>query len=169
MIRRLSHLALAIMLCSTAVACGGADDGEEPATVRIENDFDNPQFDAQPPWTICNAHYLGAEFGPITRGEVSDPQEVEAGVGRVLMVGSFADPECNPENTLPLATPAEEEVVPGQERTIAINLPNHKGPCPPREDIEPIDRESYERISELYPEYDFEPYDSREQNTQCQE
>jgi hypothetical protein len=69
---------------------------------------------------------------------------------------------------LPLASRQEEEVVPGQVRTIALNAPNHQGPCPP-EGIEPIPESLYDRILELWPEYGFEPYASRTENAQCAE
>jgi hypothetical protein len=144
--------------------CGAGEEGV--ATVEIKNDFNNPEMDFQPPWTICESYYLGQEFGQIGIGETSEPEEVDAGLDYVLMVAAWDDPTCAPENCLPIASKNEEEVVGGQTRTIAINLPNHQGPCPP-EGVPPIPREQYERILDLWPEYEFEPYDQRTENTQC--
>jgi hypothetical protein len=146
--------------------CGAGEEGV--ATVQIKNDFDNPEMDFNPPWTICEAYYLGAEFGPVDIGETSAAQEVDPGLDYVLMVAAWDDPTCAPENCLPIASKNEEEVVSGQTRTIAINLPNHQGPCPP-EGVPPIPREQYERILELWPDYDFKPYDERTENPQCLE
>ncbi len=156
-------------LASFAVLHGCSDDESGPgvAYVRLENDFDNPEMAFNPPWTICKSSYMGVEFGPLGIGEASEEKEVEPGLDYVLMVASWDDPECNPEHCLPIATRNEEEVVEGQHRTIYINLPNHQGPCPP-EGVQPIPRESYDRILALWPEYGFESYDHRTDNAQCQ-
>jgi len=168
MLRALRTVALIAAIVGPAtVGCG--DDGAGSAQVAIENDFDNPTFDAQPPWTICDAWFQGTYFGLIPRGERSEVMDVEPGVGLVYMVAAFADPTCAPENTLPLATVMDEEAIAGVERTVFINLPNHRGPCPPRMDIPPIPEDSYDRVLELFPDYAFEPYADRGQNPQCLE
>lgn len=165
---RILLLAAVLVLAGSLglTACG--EDSDEPATVRLHNDFDNPEMSFQPPWTICDASYRGVEFGGVQQGEVSDAKEVEPGLDYVLMVAAWNDPDCNAENCLPLASKEEEEVVAGQERTISISLPNHQGPCPP-EGVAPIPEATYERIRSLYPEYGFEPYADRTQNPQCQD
>lgn len=162
-IRHLSSLALAAALLASA---GCESDQEDPAYVTIHNDFDNPEMSYNPPWTICDSYYAGTFFGKVGIGEMSEEKEVEPGVNHVLFVAAWDDPECNPENCLPIATRNEEEVVPGQHRTIAINMPNHQGPCPP-EGISPIPQELYDRILELWPEYGFLPYDQRTENAEC--
>lgn len=160
-------ISLTLAACLAALSCVACDDGSDgPATVSIKNDFDNPEMDFQPPWTLCEVSYLGVDFGGVAIGETSEPQEVEPGLDYVLMVAAWDDPTCAPENCLPIASKNEEEVVGGQTRTISINLPNHQGPCPP-EGVPPIPQEQYERILELWPQYDFEPYEERTQNTQC--
>ncbi len=148
------------------VACGGDD--SDIATVRLTNDFNNAEMDFQPPWTICESSYLDTEFGLVGIGETSSEMEVVPGLDYVLMVAAWDDPTCSPENCLPIASKSEEEVVPGQTRTIAINLPNHQGPCPP-EGVAPIPQAQYERILELWPAYGFKPYDNRTENPQCSE
>jgi hypothetical protein len=142
----------------------GQDDGL--ALVQIKNDFSNPEMDFQPPWTICESSYLGVEFGQVGTGETSAKQEVAPGLDYVLMVAAWDDPTCAAANCLPIASRNEEEVVDGQTRSIAINLPNHQGPCPP-EGVQPIPRELYDRILALWREYSFKPYDQRTENTQC--
>lgn len=150
-----------------AVAVAGCETGTESATVQIQNDFNNPAVEGfKPPWTICRATYLGVEFGRIGIGETSAPQKVVPGLDYVLMVAAWDDPECHPENCLPIASKNEEEVVDGQTRIIAIGKPNHQGPCPP-EGVPPIPETVYNRILELYPEYGFKPYAQRTENTQC--
>ncbi|MGC9043051.1 MAG: hypothetical protein ACP5KG_04265 [Myxococcota bacterium] len=139
---------------------------QNPAYVKIKNDFNNPEMERRPPWTICKANYRGVEFGKIGLGETSDEKEVEAGLDYVLMVAAWNDPDCNPEHCLPIASKNEEEVVKGQHRVININAPNHQGPCPP-EGVKPIPEELYNKILQLYPEYNFKPYSERTQNTQC--
>jgi hypothetical protein len=157
---------LASCTLSLLVACG--DDAEDlgSATVAIENDFDNDEFDRKPPWTICEAHYGGTDFGKIAIGDRSEEKAVAAGLDFVLMVAAWDDPSCAKEHALPIASRNEEEVVDGQSRTIFINLPNHQGPCPP-EGVQPIPQDLYDRILSLWPEYGFLPYDQRTQNTQC--
>lgn len=149
------------------IGCGS--DSEDPAKVRIENDFDNTTFERQPPWTICDASYGGAFWTDIGIGETSEPAEATPGLDHVLMVAAWEDPTCAPEHCLPLASKNEEETIAGQERTIVINVPNHQGPCPPEAlGIEGIPQDLYDRILELWPDYGFLPYAQRRQNPQCQ-
>lgn len=159
-----SMLALSLMCAGMLSACGGEDEG--PALVKIKNDFNNPEMERKPPWTICKSSYLGIEFGKIGIGETSEEKEVVPGLDYVLMVAAWDDPTCAPENCLPIASRNEEEVVDGQTRTIAINLANHQGPCPP-EGVAPIPEAQYNRILHLWPESGFKPYAERMQNTQC--
>ena len=149
-----------------AAGCNDDDDQVEAATVRIQNDFDNPELDFQPPWTICESSYRGVEFGHIEIGDTSEAQKVPPGLDHVLMVAAWDDPSCAKENCLPIASKNEEEVVDGQSRTIAINMPNHQGPCPP-EGVPPIPEAQYERILDLWPEYDFLSYEDRAENPEC--
>lgn len=144
--------------------CGG--DGTGTAVVAIDNDFDNPALARQPPWTICEASYLGVDFGRIARGETSAERELSPGLDYVLMVAAWNDPSCDPAHCLPLASKQEEEVVDGQRRTIAINLANHQGPCPP-EGVPPLPEAQYQRILERWPAFGFKPYAERSQNPQC--
>jgi hypothetical protein len=144
--------------------CPAEDAGS--AHVRIQNDFNNPAMSFQPPWTICKSSYLDVEFGKIDLGATSTEQEVVPGLDYVLLVAAWDDPTCSPENCLPLASKNEEEVVDGQTRTIALNLPNHQGPCPPT-GVEPIPEALYERIRTLWPEFGFLPYAQRTENPQC--
>jgi hypothetical protein len=160
--RRIAAAALAASL----LAVGCSDEGEA-AWVAIHNDFDNPEMDFNPPWTICESFYGGAELGQIAIGETSEELEVTPGLENVLMVAAWDDPSCAAEHCLPIASSSEEEVVPGQHRVIDINMPNHQGPCPP-EGVEPIPQALYDQILELWPDYGFEPYDSRAENPQCQ-
>ena len=162
---RLFVTLLGVALVAAAAGCG-SDDGA--ALVQIKNDFNNPEMDFQPPWTICESSYLDVEFGQVGTGETSAKQEVAPGLDHVLMVAAWNDPTCAAENCLPIASRNEEEVVDGQTRTIAINLPNHQGPCPP-EGVQPIPREQYDRILDLWREYDFKLYDQRTENAQCLE
>ena len=157
---------LSLGLLSAVVGCGSDEDGV--ATVQIKNDFNNPEMDFQPPWTICESAYLDVEFGSIGTGETSEAQEVVPGLDYVLMVAAWDDPTCAPEHCLPIASKNEEEVVDGQTRIIAINLPNHQGPCPP-EGVPPIPQAQYDRILELWPAYNFKPYAERAENPQCLE
>lgn len=155
---------LGTLIVVMSAGCGGEGDGT--ALVQIKNDFDNPAIDVQPPWTICRSSYLGVAFGTIGIGETSETREVVPGLDHVLMVGAWDDPTCAPERCLPLASRNEEEVVDGQTRIVSINMPNHQGPCPP-EGVQPVSRELYERILQLWPEYDFKPYDQRLENPKC--
>jgi len=166
-VARNPRLSLATALGAAACAawsCGTEEDGS--GRVQLKNDFDNPEMTFQPPWTICESSYGGVEFGKIETGATSAEHEVPAGLDYVLMVAAWDDPTCAPENCLPIASKNEEEVVDGQTRTIAINLPNHQGPGPP-EGVAPIPQELYDRILALWPEFDFEPYAQRTENTQC--
>ena len=162
--RFLHPIPLAFLLL-VSVGCDSNDD-DGMATVRLQNDFENPEMDFQPPWTICASSYRGVEFGKLLAGEVSEPKEVAPGLDYVLMIGAWNDTTCAPEHCLPIASKNEEEVVDGQTRTIAINLPNHQGACPP-EGVPPIPEAQYERILELWPSYDFTPYEERTHNAQC--
>lgn len=142
----------------------GVDAGK--ARVSIKNDFNNPQMSFQPPWTICQSSYLGADFGKLGTGEASVEKEVTPGLDYVLMVAAWKDPTCSAAHALPIASATEEEVVSGQTRTIAINLANHQGACPP-EGVAPIPEAQYNRIVQLWPDFGFKPYADRTQNTQC--
>lgn len=159
-----SLLVLTLMSAGTLSACGGTDDGS--ALVKIDNDFDNPEMAFQPPWTICQSSYLGVDFGTLGTGEASAEKEVTPGLDYVLMVAAWEDPTCAPDNCLPIASMNEEEVVDGQSRTIAINLANHQGACPP-EGVAPIPQAQYDRILQLWPDFGFKPYSERTQNAQC--
>ena len=160
------HIVFYLLLIFTLAACGS--ESEDPATVSIQNDFDNPNFERQPPWTICKAHYRGATFENIGIGETSESREADAGLDYVFMVCAWEDPSCAVEHCLPIASKNEEETIAGQERTIVINVPNHQGPCPPEAlGIPPISEELYNEILDLWPEYDFKPYDQRTENPQC--
>jgi hypothetical protein len=160
---RLLPLPFALVL---AAVSGCSSDEEGNAAVQLKNDFDNPEMPRKPPWTICESSYLGVEFGKIAIGETSEARTVTPGLDNVLMVAAWDDPTCTPSKCLPIASRQEEEVVSGQTRTIAINMPNHQGPCPP-EGIPPIPQALYDRILALWPDYDFKPYAERTQNTQC--
>ena len=155
---------LSFLCLALAAGCGGEDEGA--GMVQIKNDFNNPEMDFQPPWTICEASYLDTEFGQVDIGETSAEWEVIPGLDYVLMVAAWDDPTCAVENCLPIASRNEEEVVDGQSRTIAINLPNHQGPCPP-EGVQPIPQDLHDRILALWPEYNFKPYEQRTENPQC--
>ena len=161
---RLHLMPLALLLVAT-VGCE-TDDDEALATVQLKNDFNNPEMDFQPPWTLCESSYRGVEFGKLLAGKISEPEKVAPGLDFVLMIAAWDDTSCAFEHCLPLASKNEEEVVQGQTRTIAINLPNHQGACPP-EGVPPIPQAQYDRILELWPEYDFLPYEHRTENTQC--
>jgi hypothetical protein len=165
--KRIIIACLALAVSSLSIIGCNEDDEEDVAFVTIHNDFDNPEMDFNPPWTICEAYYGGTEFGGVGIGETSEELEVTPGIDNVLMVASWGDPSCAPEHCLPIASRNEEEVVAGQHRVIAINLPNHQGPCPP-EGVQPIPQELYDAILDLWPEYGFLPYDQRTENTQCQ-
>ena len=166
MAKHLTAVFLCVAFLAGAIGCEEEDKGV--AVVQIENDFDNPEMDFQPLWTICESSYLDVDFGKIAIGETSEEHDVTPGLDYVLMVAAWDDPTCALENCLPIASKNEEEVVNGQTRTIAINLPNHQGPCPP-EGIEPIPEEIYNRILDLWPDYGFNPYSERTENEQCLE
>jgi hypothetical protein len=154
----LGGLALGLVGCDSA--------SSDVAYVAVQNDFNNPDVAYQPPWIICEASYGGVDFGKIDIGTTSAEQQVTAGLDYVYMVAAWDDPTCDPAHALPIATPNEEEVVPGQHRTIAINMANHKGPCPP-EGVQPMGETQYEHIRTLWPQYNFQPYATRTQNPQC--
>ncbi|MBK8480042.1 MAG: hypothetical protein IPL40_02535 [Proteobacteria bacterium] len=157
--------ALALALAAALLPSCGAE-GPYSAFVALDNDFDNVALAAQPPWTICEASFLGVDFGRIGRGETSTEREVVPGLDYVLMVAAWNDPSCSKAHSLPLVSKREEEVVDGQRRTIAINLANHQGPCPP-EGIAPLAEAQYERVLERWPAFEFKPYAQRAQNSQC--
>jgi len=151
------------VLGSVLAGCGS---GAGQAHVAIQNDFNNPQFAFNPPWTFCQTSYLGVDFGPVAIGSTSPQKIVTPGLDYVLIVAAWNDPGCSPAHALPIASANQEEVVDGQTRTIAINLPNHQGPCPP-EGVAPIPQAQYDRILALWPQYGFQPYANRAQNPQC--
>lgn len=153
-----------VTIVALALAGCGAED--ESAQVRIKNDFNDPAFSFNPPWTICKSSYLGTEFGQIGIGATSAEKAVEPGLDNVLMVAAWSDPACGAEHSLPIASANEEEVVGGQTRTIAISMANHQGPCPP-EGVVPIPQALYDRILALWPEYGFKPYAQRAENPPC--
>lgn len=158
-----THAPSLVLLFSLLAACGSTT---PTATVSIKNDFNNPALQGQPPWTFCKVSYLGADFGQIALGATSPAKTVTPGLDYVLMVAAFNDATCSVAHSLPIATANQEEVVDGQTRTIAINLPNHQGPCPPQ-GVPPIPQAQYDRILKLWPELNFQPYATRDQNPQC--
>jgi hypothetical protein len=157
-------LALAVLGLAFAAGCGS--DSDSPAVASIKNDFNNATMAYQPPWTICRSSYMGVDFGTIAIGDTSPEKQVKAGLDYVLLVGAWNDPTCSPATSLPLASAKEEEIVPSQSRTIAMNMANHQGPCPP-EGVAPIPEAVYDRIIALWPEFNFLPYAQRTQNTEC--
>ena len=152
-------------LATVAAGCGGMEE-RSAAFASIKNDFNNPEMAKKPPWTICQSSYLGVEFGAINLDATSAEVGVEAGLDYVLMVAAWDDPTCSVERSLPIASKNEEEIVPGQHRTISINMPNHQGPCPP-EGVAPIPQTLYDRILALWPAYGFLPYEQRALNPEC--
>jgi hypothetical protein len=163
---RCLKLVLSVTATLALANCGSSDAGS--AQLLIKNDFNNPAQAFQPPWTICKSSYLGVEFGQLAAGATSAQKDVVPGLDYVLMVAAWNDPTCSPSKSLPIASKNEEEVVDGQTRTIAINLANHQGACPP-EGVAPIPEVQYNRILQLWPELNFKPYAERTQNTQCQQ
>ena len=156
---------VSLMLLSLVLnSCG--DDEDDVAFASIKNDFNNPQMDFQPPWTICKSSYLGIEFGSLAPGETSNEHKVVPGLDYVLMVAAWDDPTCSPSASLPIASREEEEIVEGQHRTLSISLPNHQGSCPP-EGVAPIPESLYNRILDLWPDFGFQSYANRTQNSQC--
>jgi hypothetical protein len=153
-----------VLALSLAAGCGNDDD--LPGFASIKNDFNNPAMAYQPPWTICRSSYMGVDFGPIAIGDTSAEKQVRAGLDYVLLVGAWNDPTCSPTTSLPLATSAEHEIVSGQHETVAMNMASHQGPCPP-EGVAPIPEAVYDRILTLWPEFNFQPYATRTQNTEC--
>jgi hypothetical protein len=167
---RLVKLGTVLFSSLVAVAIYGCSSDEEgvpkTAFVSIDNDFDNPANTFNPPWTICKASYMGVQFDTIAIGATSPEKQVAPGLDNVLMVAAWKAPDCNPAHALPIASRLEEEVVDGQHRTIAINLQNHQGACPPT-GVAPIPQALYDRILALWPEYGFKPYAEKALNTQC--
>ena len=157
---------LAALACPPVAACSSSGDSSDVAYVRIQNDFNDPQFSYNPPWTICRSSYLGEQFGAIAIGSTSAEQQVKPGLDNVLMVAAWDDPTCAAAHSMPIASANEEEVVSGQHRTITISMPAHQGPCPP-EGVAPMPETLYDRIVALWPEYGFLPYAQRTQNPQC--
>jgi hypothetical protein len=167
MTMKMTTCLLGVVLVGVPLAtsgCGGVEEGV--AYASIKNDFNNPEMSFQPPWTICRSSYLGVDFGTIPLDATSPEQVVSPGLDNVLMVAAWNDPTCAATSALPIASKNEEEIVPGQRRTIAINLPNHQGACPP-EGVAPIPQTLYDRILALWPEFGFLPYDQRTQNPEC--
>ncbi len=164
------HPSLIVLILScalTAFGCSSSDSGSGVAHVQIKNNFNDPQITSfQPPWTICKSSYLGVQFGQIDLGQTSTAHDVSAGLDYVIMVAAWSDPSCSSAKSLPIASKNKEEVVSGQTRTITIAMSNHQGPCPP-EGVAPIPEDQYDRILQLWPEYNFKPYADRAQNTQC--
>ena len=156
--------ALTLLIASSSLCGCGSDAGS--ATVQLKNDFNNAAMAAKPPWTICRSSYLGVDFGKLPLDATSAAKTVAPGLDYVLMVGAFGDPDCNAASLLPLASKNEEETVNGQTRTVAINVANHQGPCPP-EGVPPIPELTYERIRALWPDAGFRPYAERLQNPAC--
>jgi len=153
---------------AVAISCNTTDPQEkQTATVRIKNDFNNAAFDRKPPWSIARCNYRGVEFGKILIGDSSETKEVKAGLDYVLMVGCYNDTACSTQNCLPIASKIEEEVVPGQTRTISLTYPNHWGPCPPL-GVDSIPPVLYNKIRDMYPEFGFMPDSLRRLNPQCQ-
>jgi hypothetical protein len=175
---RAIHESLAIIATSLVFVSGcGSDSGSvtgsdagiptgDIAYATIKNDFNNPEMSFKPPWTICRSSYLGVDFGPIALDATSPELPVTPGLDNVLMVAAWNDPTCSPAKALPIASKNPEEIVTGQHRTIAINMPNHQGACPP-EGVAPIPEALYNRILALWPEFGFLPYAQRTQNTEC--
>lgn len=150
-----------------AFGCSDDDGGSSAnAKVIIKNDFNNPDSERKPPWTVCESSFRDVAFGRIDLGASSEEKEVTPGEGLVYMVAAWKDPSCAPENCLPLATKNLEEVVSGQTRTITLSVNNHQGPCPP-EGVQPIPEEIYNKILELWPTYAFKPYAERLKNPKC--
>jgi hypothetical protein len=161
-------LALILALAVAFFACGSSPTStNEKATAQLKNDFNDPNFDFQPPWTICQSSYLGTQFGEIAIGGLSDTKVVNPGYDYVLLVAAWNDPTCNPVNCLPVASANPEEIDPGQFRTISLDVNNHQGPCPP-EGVEPIPEAQYDRIAKLWPSYNFLPYAQRTNAKACQ-
>lgn len=164
---KLGAVLFSSVVSGALVGCSSDEAGPaKTAFVSIKNDFDNPLNAFNPPWTICTASYLGTPFDTIAIGATSPEKQVAPGLDNVIMVAAWNDPTCSPAHALPIASKNEEEVVGGQHRTIATNLQNHQGPCPPI-GVAPIPQALYDRITALWPEYGFKPYAGRTQNTQC--
>ncbi len=164
-----SSLILSLFLIPAVcfLSCDFFSQENQTAIVRLKNDFNNKSLDRRPPWIIAESSYMGKQFGKILLGDSREAIEVEPGLDYILMVGCWDDTSCSTHNCLPLASKIEEEVSAGQRRTIYLNAPNHQGPCPP-EGVEPIPEELYNRILELWPQYQFRPYSERKLNPQCQ-
>lgn len=145
----------------SAAACGSSSDDKGYAAIKNN-------FGTMPPWTICQAHYQGTDFGKIAIGATSAEMEVDAGLGFVYMVAAWDDPDCKPENCLPIASKVEHETVKDQHHVVTIEMANHQGPCPP-EGVQPIPEATYNKILSLWPQYNFKPYAERAQNTECLE
>ena len=154
------------VFCATVAFVAGCGGSNDTAYASIKNDFNNSEMTYQPPWTICRSSYLGVDFGQIAIGDTSPEKKVQAGLDYVLMVAAWDDPTCATASCLPIASLNEEEIVPGQHRTIAINLSSHQGPCPP-EGVAPMPEGPYDRILALWPEFGFQPYAQRTQNPGC--
>jgi len=166
-IKRIILVSSILVAILSSLSCNTTEP-EKMATVRIKNYFNNPDAPYNPPWTIIESSYQGVQFGKIAIGDSSEPKSVKPGLDYVLMVAAWDDTSGDPTHCLPVASKVEEEVVVGQTRTIVIQMTNHQGPCPP-EGVQPMPEVLYEKIRQLWPEYNFKPYNQRAQNPQCTE
>jgi hypothetical protein len=156
------------MTVTLMLASGGCGSGSEPdiAYASIKNDFNNPEMAKKPQWTLCRSSYLGVDFGRVDLDATSAEAAVPAGFDHVLMAAAWEDPTCTAVKMLPIASKNEEEILPGQHRTLSINVANHQGPCPP-EGVAPVPQVLYDRIVALWPDLGFLTYEQRRQNPQC--
>jgi len=132
------RLALTILGLAFAAGCG-VTTAVRPGPASRTTSTTRP-WRTKPPWTICRSSYMGVDFGTIAIGDTSPEKQVKAGLDYVMLVGAWSDPTCSPATSLPLATSTEQEIVPGQHETIAMNMATHQGPCPP-EGVAPSPRQ----------------------------
>ena len=158
---------LVLFFCSlVAISTGCSSSKTGTATVTIENDFNDPEVAYSPPWTLCDVSYLGTQFGQINLGQTSAAKTVTPGNDYVLIVAAWNDPTCSQANLVPIASEAMEEVVSGQTLTIVMEMNNHQGPCPP-EGVAPIPEAQYDRILQIWPQFNFPTYANRMQLPLC--